>query len=347
MKTNYFLKKIYSKKTPYFIAEIGINHNGNYQLAKKMISAAKKSGADCVKFQSLKAEKYISTFAPKAGYQKKSKNFSSKSQLEIIRDCEISITQLKKLRQFAKKQKIDFLSTPFEEFSLKELIDINVDALKISSCNLTNLPFLKKVSLSKLPIILSTGMGNFQEIKRAVNIFKKNKNPLILMQCTSNYPSKLEDANLSVIPYMKKRFKVPVGYSDHTMGFISPVVSSVLGACVIEKHFTLSRKLKGIDQAASIEPEELKNLITQLGYVKRIIGNPSNKPTKDELNTAKALRRSLVSNKNLKKGHVINRKDIIAKRPGTGFSPSEYNLLVGKKLKKDIKEDEIFNKKHF
>ena len=224
---------------------------------------------------------------------------------------------------------------------------MDVDALKISSCNLTNLPFLKKASLSKLPIILSTGMGNFQEINRAVNIFKKNKNPLILMQCTSNYPSKLEDANLSVIPYMKKRFKVPVGYSDHTMGFISPVVSCVLGACVIEKHFTLSRKLKGIDQAASIEPQELKNLINQLGDVKKIIGNPTNKPTKDELITAKALRRSLVSNKNLKKGHVINTEDIIAKRPGTGFSPSEFNLLVGKKLKKDIKEDEIFNKKHF
>ena len=341
MKNN-FIQKILSTKDPYIIAEIGINHNGNLDLAKRMIKSAKENGAHCVKFQKFIADNYISKYAQKARYQKSDKKVINKSQLEIIKSCELNINELSILKKFCKKKKIDFLCTPFEQKSLGELLKIKVEAIKISSCNLNNIPFLKDAAKTKLPILLSTGMGELQEVKDAVKIFKKTRSPLLLFQCTSNYPSKIENANLSVLDSYKKLFKCPVGLSDHTSSMITAIVSVAKGAVVIEKHFTLSRKLPGIDQNASIEPSELKELSNLTKLSKISIGNSLKKRTKEEFDTLKSLRRSLVAGIDLKKGTKINKSMILIKRPGNGLSTTYLKKIVGLKLKKNMKKDQLF-----
>lgn len=336
-KDSNFLEKIAKRKFPYIIAEIGINHNGNLNLAKKMILSAKKSGANCVKFQSFVADKLISKYAPKANYQKKYK----KTQLELIKSCELKTESLRKLKNFAKNKNIEFLCTPFEIKSLKDLIKIGIPAIKISSDNINNTPFLIEVSRTKLPVLLSTGMANINEVEKAVKIFKKTKSPLLLLQCTSNYPSSIENSNLEVLKVFKKKFKCLVGLSDHTQSFLPSIIATTLGAVVIEKHFTLSRKLSGIDQQASLEPNELKDLINRCKETKMTLGSPRKFPTIEELNSMKVARRSLVISKNLKKGIKIKKDMFEIKRPGTGISPENYKKIIGMKLLRDKKKDEV------
>ena len=319
MKKNNFIKKILSSKYPYIIAEIGINHNGKINLAKKMILEAKKCGANCVKFQKFIANDYISKFAPQANYQKQHRRFKNKNQRDII----------------------DFLCTPFETKSLKSLLDIGIDAIKISSDNLNNISFLKEAANSKLPVLLSTGMGSLNEVKKAVKIFKKSKSPLVVLQCTSNYPSKIDSANVSVISSYKKIFKCLVGYSDHTNSNIPAIAAVSQGAMVIEKHFTLSRKLQGIDQKASIEPAEFIKYIKMIREAKISLGDPVKKTTAEEKDSIKSVRRSIVMKKNLLKNSKITKALITVKRPGIGISPDNYYNIIGKKLKKNKKEDEI------
>lgn len=346
--TNDVYKEIVSKKdSPYFIAEIGINHNGDFDLAKKMILAAKESGADCVKFQSLKASKYISSLAQKAAYQKNEEKFKNKSQLEIIKDCEISITNIVKLKNFCKKIKIDFLSTPFEIYSLKELVKIGEKTIKVSSCNLTNIPFIKEITKYKLNVLLSTGMSTLNEVLESYDILKQKKLSVGIFQCTSNYPCKFENSNLNVINTYKEIFGRPVGFSDHTFGNLPALVAGSLGVDMIEKHFTLSRTLPGVDQKASIEPRELKDLINDLKQIKKIKGTKNKKVVNEEMNTKLSLRRSLVANKSLSKGSYIKKNDIAIKRPGTGIEPKFFEYVLGKKLKKDIKKDEIIKMEIF
>ncbi len=347
MKKNFIVKNILSCKTPYIIAEIGINHNGNLSLAKKMILSAKKNGANCVKFQKFIADKYISRFAGKAKYQKKIVSKKNISQLEIIRACEFNINQMNILKKFSKKNGIDFICTPFEIDSLNELIRIKVDAIKISSCNLTNFPFLYAAAKSKLPILLSTGMANFNEVKDAVRVFKKFKNPLLIFQCTSNYPSKISNANLLVLKTFKKKFKCPVGFSDHTNSVIPAIVAVSQGAVVIEKHFTLSKKLPGIDQKASIEPRELKELVAAVKDASLSLGEFEKKRSKEENDTAKALRRSLVASNNIGKNEVLKKSMISIKRPGTGLGTKYLNKIIGLKLKKNVMKDHIFKIRDF
>jgi N,N'-diacetyllegionaminate synthase len=346
MKYN-FIQKILNRKYPYLIAEIGINHNGNLNLAKKMIKSAKKNGAHCVKFQKFISNEYISKFAQKAKYQKNEKKFSNKTQLQIIKDCELNINQLKVLKNFCKKQKIDFLCTPFEQKSLQELLTIKIEAIKISSCNLNNIPFLNEAANTGLPILLSTGMGDFKEVQKAVKIFKQKDSPLLLFQCTSNYPSKIENANLSVLDSYQKFFKCPVGFSDHTSSVIPDIVAVAKGAVVIEKHFTLSKKLPGIDQNASIEPNELKELSILTKLSKKCLGSPIKKRVKEENDTLKSLRRSLVAAIDLKKGAILNRSMILIKRPGNGLPTNFLNKIIGLKLNKNIKKDQLFKLNDF
>ncbi len=333
-----FIKKITSRKYPYVIAEIGINHNGDMELAREMIISAKDNGANCVKFQSFIADKYIAPYSIKANYQKKSLNHQKKSQREIIKSCEVSTDQLISLKKFASKVDIDFLSTPFEIESLKALIKCKLKALKISSCNLTNYPFLNYAAKSGLPILLSTGMGNISEVIEAVNIFKKTKSELILLQCTSNYPSKINNANLNVLKTYKTLFNLPVGFSDHTVNNTASIVATVFGAKVIEKHFTLSRNLEGIDQKASIEPNELRDLIRNIREAIDSIGSSMKSMSNEEENTSHALRRSIVASKDLSKYKIIKKNDLTLMRPGNGLDSSNLSLLVGKKLNKQKKK---------
>ncbi|MDC0476533.1 N-acetylneuraminate synthase family protein [Alphaproteobacteria bacterium] len=341
-----FISKITDRHYPYFIAEIGINHNGDVSLAKSMIEAAYECGADCVKFQSFIADEYISEFAQKASYQKVSA-FEEISQREIIGQCQLSEVQMRSLHEFSINLGIDFLSTPFEITSLYNLLDLGLPAIKVSSCNLTNVPFLNQVALSSTPTLLSTGMGEIDEVAAAVRIFKEKQVPLLLFQCTSNYPSKPEHANLSVIGAYQNLFQIPIGLSDHTESDTTSIAAVALGAVAIEKHFTLSRSLPGIDQASSLEPQDLKRLIVNLKECKDSLGEALKKRTSEENDTALALRRSLVAGVNIAAGEVVDDGNLTIMRPGTGIPPNMLSHIVGKKLVKSAVKGEILTWDHF
>ncbi|HCD37839.1 MAG TPA: N-acetylneuraminate synthase [Candidatus Omnitrophica bacterium] len=341
-----FIEKIISLGRTYIIAEAGINHNGDMALARKMIIAAKKNGADCIKFQNFIAEKYISRIAGKAGYQKQ-EAVVTKSQREIIGECEIDRKETAELLDFAKKIGIDFISTPFELDSFGLLMELGLPGIKISSCNLTNYPFLGEVARTRVPVLLSTGMSNLEEVTRAVEIFKRSGSPLILLQCTSNYPSKIKNANLRVISKFRELFNIPLGFSDHTPSSTAAIAAVALGAVVIEKHFTLSRKLPGIDQQASIEPRELKNLIVLIRECESALGKDVKEVVDEEEDTSLALRRSLVAARDLKKGEIITQDMIAIKRPGNGLSTSLLPQLLGKKLNRAVQNDELLRLEDF
>ena len=345
MNLNIF--KFRKAKTPYFIAEIGINHNGQIKLAKKMIHEAKKAGADCVKFQMFHTDNLISKNAKKAPYQSTNKT-KNMSQYEIIKKCELTIEQMLSLKKYCSKINIDFLCTPFDIRSIKELTKIKVDAFKVSSCNLTNSLFLEEIAKTKKPVILSTGMSSIQEIKSALKIFSNYKNnKIILLQCTSNYPAKIENSNLNTLLTYKKKFNLNVGFSDHTVGNISAITSVALGAVVIEKHFTTSKKLPGIDQSSSIEPIELKKLISDLNDAYLSLGSKDKFVSKSELGTQNALRKSLVAAIDLKKNQILTKKMVNIKRPGIGIPVHKFKNIIGKKLVRNINRDELFTNKHF
>lgn len=341
-----FIEKIILLGRSYIVAEAGINHNGNMVLAKKMITAAKKSGADCVKFQNFIAEKYISKVAAKAGYQKQ-KAVAAKSQRDIIKECEIGRKETVELIDFAKKTGIDFLSTPFELDSFRLLMELKLPAIKISSCNLTNYPFLEEVARTRVPVLLSTGMGDMVEVARAVEIFKRSASPLIILQCTSNYPSKIKNANLRIIHRFREIFNVPVGFSDHTPSSTAAIAAVALGAVVIEKHFTLSRKLPGIDQQASIEPQELKSLIALIRECEAALGKDIKETVDEEKDVLVALRRSLVAARDLKAGEILTQDMIAIKRPGNGISTGHLPQVLGRKLNKAVRIDELLKLEDF
>ena len=330
------IDRIATGEHPYVIAEIGINHNGDMSLAREMIDAAAENGADCVKFQNFVVDKYISPLAGKADYQEQ-EDFSGKTQNEIIKACEITVKQADELRAYAATKNTDFMSTPFEVWSLRDLLSLGLPAIKISSCNLTNMPFLEEAADSHVPILLSTGMGSLEEVIRAVGIFKTAGSPLMLFQCTSNYPSRPENANLRVIETYRRLFDVPVGLSDHTPSNTTCIAAVALGAVAIEKHFTLSRALPGIDQKASIEPQELKELVTVLRECRAALGSPVKFRTGEEENTAIALRRSLVAAYDLPSGAILDEGSATIMRPGTGLAPEYLPRLIGRRLTRSVK----------
>ncbi len=335
------------KTHPYVIAEIGINHNGDMSLAKEMIDAAHSNGASCVKFQSFIADNYISQYATKAAYQKEDKSVSNMSQREIIKECELSTEQAIEMQEYAKTKKIDFLSTPFEISSFHSLMGIDVPAIKISSCNLTNIPFLEEVAETKVPVLLSTGMGTLAEVIDAFEIFSKTDSPIMLFQCTSNYPCDIANANLKVINTYQNLFNIPVGYSDHTTTNTAAIVAVALGAIAVEKHFTISRDLPGIDQKASIEPQELNELVKELRDANYSLGNPIKFQTDEEIDTAIALRRSIVAEHDLDAGSVLDDSMVVMKRPGDGLPPGMLQSLIGKKIKNKVLRDEKILLDHF
>ena len=332
---------------PYVIAEIGINHNGDMSLAKEMIDAAYSNGASCVKFQSFIADNYISKYATKAAYQKEDISVSNMSQREIIKKCELSTEQAIEMQTYAKTKKIDFLSTPFEILSFRSLMEIDVPAIKISSCNLTNIPFLEEVAETKVPVLLSTGMGTLAEVIDAVEIFRKTKSPIILFQCTSNYPCDIASANLKVINTYQNLFNIPVGYSDHTTTNTAAIVAVALGAIAVEKHFTISRDLPGIDQKASIEPQELNDLVKELKDARGSLGSTIKFQTDEEIDTAVALRRSIVAEHDLEAGYVLDNSMVVMKRPGDGLPPAMLHILIGKKIINKVLKDEKILLDHF
>ncbi len=322
------------------IAEAGVNHNGNLKIAKKLINVAKKARADYVKFQIYKTENLISLNTKTAEYQKR--NLGNKiSQYEMLKKYELSKENVKKLIKHSKKKKIKFLCSVFDIQSYQNLNEMNIFDVKIPSGEINNIPLLKKISLKAKKVFLSTGMATINEIAEAIKIFKKkiNKN-LYVLHCHSDYPTKYKDVNLSVMSFLKKKFKINVGYSDHTLGNIVSISAASLGAKVIEKHFTLSKKMKGPDHKASLEPQELIGFIKEIRKVETILGNKIKKISVAEKKNKKLVRKSIVAQKLIKKGEKFTNLNIECKRPEGGLNPKYFNKVLGKKAKKEFLKDQ-------
>jgi N,N'-diacetyllegionaminate synthase len=336
-------KKIGNNHPVFIIAEAGVNHNGSLLNAKKLVDIAKNSGADAVKFQTYKSEEVVSKEADSAEYQKN--NTGDKiSQLELIKKYELSYKDFKELKDYCEKKNIIFLSTP-HSFDAINFLNKLVPAYKIGSGDLTNIPFLKQIAKKKKPVILGTGMATMSEVKKAVQTIKKQGNDkIIVLHCTTSYPTNLEDVNLRVMQSMKEKLSCIIGYSDHTKGFIVPIAATALGAKVIEKHFTLDKNLPGPDHKASLGSDELKEMIQKIRNTEKILGNKLKKPTLKEKEIKKMVRKSIVANKDIKKDEKIKEDMIIIKRPGTGIPSEDFGKIIGKKAKKDIKKDQILKK---
>lgn len=338
-------KKIIGDNQPTFIiAEAGVNHNGKLELAKNLVDIAVQAGADAVKFQTFKSEGVTTSTVDSADYVKKNLNENVK-QLEILKKLELSYSDFKKLRNYCDKKNIIFLSTP-HSYDAIDFLEKLVPAYKFGSGDITNIPAIKYAAMKKKPIILGTGMSNISEIKRAIKAIKSTgNNQIIALHCTTDYPTSLEDVNLKAMLTMKKELNCLIGYSDHTIGTTVAIAAVALGANVIEKHFTIDKKMKGPDHRASANPEELKEMISRIRETEKILGNSIKKPTKSEKKNMNIIRKSIVAKKDIRKGVKITRDMIIIKRPGTGLEPSKIEEILGKKTRKYIKKDEFFTKK--
>ena len=340
MKPN--IKKIFNTKVKnpvYFIAEIGVNHNGNVKLAKKMIDAAKNSGADAVKFQTFKAENLVTPKTPKVKYQKNTTSLKE-SHYDMIKSLELNEKKHKDLKSYCKKKKIDFLSTPYDLNSAKFLSKIGCKEFKTASADIVDLELHKYLAKSKKSVIISTGMSSLEEIKECVKIYNRYKNKnIILLHCVSNYPCSLKSLNMKALTIMQEKFNCAVGYSDHSVGHEASVVSVALGARVIEKHFTTNKKLFGPDHKTSALPEEFKKMVSEIKKTELIIGNNIKKCQKEESQMARISRKSLTLKVSLKKNEIIKINDLCLKRPGTGLFYKDIKNILGKRLKKNLKKN--------
>ena len=336
--------KIKKNNLPYIIAEIGVNHEGSIKQAKKLIYYAKKNGAHAAKFQTYKANKIA---AKKSKFYWDIGKEPTRSQFELFSKYDsFDEKDYKELAKYCRKVKIDFLSTPFDLDSVDFLYPL-MSAYKISSSDITNYPLLRKISLKKKPIFLSTGASSLNEIKNAVKIFKRNKiSKIVIMHCILNYPTKNINANLGMIESLKKEFpKYIIGYSDHTLPdkkMQNLCTAYILGAKVIEKHFTLNKKMKGNDHYHSMDKKDLNNLVKNISKIKLSLGtNLKKKIIKSEHISRKNARRSIVLFHDVKKNHKLKKYDLICKRPGTGISPIYFNKILGKRIRYNLEADHI------
>jgi len=321
----------------FIIAEAGVNHNGDPALAQRLIDVAKAAGADAVKFQTFKADQLVTLDAPKAEYQLQQTE-ADESQYEMLKRLELSADTFRDLRQYCQEVGIRFMSTPFDEDSADLLSDLGVTIFKTPSGEITNLPYLAHVARKGRPMIVSTGMATLGEVEAAVNTIRATCNPgIILLQCVSNYPADPADVNLRAMETMTRAFGVPVGLSDHTAGIEVALAAVALGACVIEKHFTLDQTMPGPDHAASLEPDQLAAMIRGIRNVEAALGHGRKEPTANELKTAAVARKSLVAACNIQAGTILSDELITVKRPGTGLPPAMRPYVIGRTLRVDVR----------
>jgi N,N'-diacetyllegionaminate synthase len=342
MKNVIIGNKLISDNGPCFIiAEAGVNHNGKLSLAKEMVDVAKEAGADAVKFQTFISEDLVTQNIPMEEYQKRNTG-KTETQLEMLKKLELSRVDFIKLKKYCEKKGITFLSTPFDENSVDFLEKLGVPAFKVSSGDITDLPFLRHIAKKKLPMIVSTGASYLKEIKEAILAIKKEKNnKIILLHCTANYPCPPKETNLKSIVTLSKEFNYLIGYSDHTSGIMASIISVALGAKILEKHFTLDRNLAGPDHKASLEPQELKELIKAVRETEKMLGFFTKKPQKSEDEVRKSGRRSVVARIDISKGDKISKKMLITKRPGTGISPKYLDKIINRTAKTNILKDTL------
>nr|WP_092481854.1 N-acetylneuraminate synthase [Desulfoscipio geothermicus] len=330
------------EKGVFIIAEAGINHNGSLNIAKLLVDTTVKAGADAVKFQTFIPEQVVAKDAERASYQQVNMPGYQESQLEMIRRLTLSSVEFRELKACCDRAGIMFLSTPFDYYSVDLLDTLEVPFFKIASGELTNLPFLKYVAAKGRPLILSTGMATLGEIEEALETLQKaGAREITLLHCTSNYPTTFEEVNLKAMITLRQAFGLPVGYSDHTRGIEVAIAAAALGACVIEKHFTLDREMEGPDHKASLEPDELAAMVQAIRNVEKALGDGFKRPGPGEREIMRAARRSLVAAVDIAAGEVITPDKLAVKRPGTGIPPKMWDVVVGRRARTDISADTV------
>ena len=325
------------------IAEAGVNHNGDFAIAKKLVEVAAQAGADYVKFQTFKADKVVTKTASKAEYQKNNTPDSSDTQYEMLKKLEMPEQWHYELKDYANKNGIKFLSTGFDEESIDFLEKLDMPLYKIPSGEITNKPYLVHIAKKGKPIILSTGMADLDEIKVALEVILAEgitKDMITVLHCNTEYPSPMADVNLLAMNTIQRQLNVKVGYSDHTLGIEVPIAAVALGAVVIEKHFTLDRNMPGPDHAASLEPDELKAMVRAIHNIELAIsGNGKKEPSASEIKNIVIARKSIHLKNDKKNGEMITANDLVMKRPGDGISPMKIDEVIGRKLNNDFKSD--------
>ncbi len=328
----------------FIIAEAGVNHNGSVDIARKLIDVAVDSGADAVKFQTFKAGRLVTKLAHKAKYQIENIAIQEESQYEMLKKLELNEREHKELIQYCERKKILFLSTPFDEDSIDMLDKLGISIFKVPSGEITNLPYLRRLGSIGKQLILSTGMSDLNDINRALTTLLESgatKDQITLLHATSEYPCPFQEVNLRAMQTIKDAFNVRVGYSDHSNGIHIPIAAAALGACVIEKHFTLDKLMSGPDHKASLEPHELKDMVKSIRDIELALGDGIKKATHSELKNIAVIRKSIVAARHILAGEIFSEDNITIKRPGTGISPIMWDYVLGQKAKKDFLIDEL------
>ena len=327
------------------IAEAGVNHNGSIELAKKLVEKAKEAGVDYIKFQTFKASKLVTKAAKQAEYQQKNIGKEGDSQYQMLKKLELSPKEHEVLINYCHELGVKFFSTAFDFDSIDYLHSLNLGLWKIPSGEVTNYPFLKRIAAFNEPTILSTGMCDMEDVRAAVNALYKNglsKENLILLHCNTEYPTPFEDVNLKAMDALRREFCVEVGYSDHTKGIEVPIAAVALGATVIEKHFTLDRNMEGPDHKASLEPDELKAMVSAIHNIEKAVGGDGTKHVSEsEKKNIAIARKSIVAACDIKAGETFSEDNLTVKRPGNGVSPMRWEEVLGMKAKRDFAEDEL------
>lgn len=324
------------------IAEAGVNHNGSLTIAKKLVDVAKEAGADIVKFQTADLDSLVSNRAEMADYQKRNMG-EEKSQKEMLKSLLLSYDEFRELSLYCQMKEIMFLSTPFDIKSIR-FLDPLLDVWKIPSGEITNYPYLLEIAKTGKKVILSTGMSTLAEVKAALDVLTLNgTEDITLLHCTTDYPAPIESVNLNAMLTLKEEFGYPVGYSDHTEGIEVDIGAVALGATVIEKHFTLDKNMEGPDHKASLEPDELKEMVNAIRKVEMALGSSEKKPTKAEIENRKVARKSIVALKNIKQGEIFTKENLTTKRPGNGVSPMRWMEVLGRTSKRSYSADELID----
>lgn len=330
------------KKT-FIIAEAGVNHNGQLGLAYKLIDEAVKAGADAVKFQTAVPELVMTEYATKAEYQITNTGEAG-SQIEMAKKIHLPLDAYKGLKEYCEKNNIIFLSTPFDMKSLELLLSFNMPYMKIPSGEITNYPYLKKIGEQNMNVIISTGMATLLDVKECLDLITASgteKNKVTLLHCTTEYPAPLEDVNLKAMLTLKETFGVNVGYSDHTKGIEVSIAAAAMGATVIEKHFTLDKNMEGPDHVASLEPNELAEMVRCIRNVDLAMGDGVKQIVASEEKNIVIARKSILAAHNIEEGEVFSEENLIVKRPGSGINPMRWNEVIGKKAKRKFLKDEL------
>lgn len=325
----------------FIIAEAGVNHNGNIEIAKELVDKAAEAGADAVKFQTFKAENLVCRNAQKAKYQMETTD-KGESQLDMLKKLELTHDMHECLIDYCNQRNIMFLSTPFDVESLHFLVQCNINIIKIPSGEITNYPYLKAVGQTGKRVIISSGMSTLMEVEDAIRVLKDNgSKEITVLHCNTEYPTPYADVNLKAMLTLEEELGITVGYSDHTQGIEIPIAAAALGASVIEKHFTLDKNMEGPDHKASLEPDELEAMVRAIRHIELALGSGKKEPSESEKKNIEIVRKSIVARCDIKEGDIFTEENLTTKRPGTGISPMHWDEIINRRAKKNFCEDEL------